>query len=165
MKTHKILKTYKLFKIKEGKLYPLYVGADKEVLKDRWLQSTCGKAVDETHVKARGCGGRLRMRSGWHSTLIPFTDWIGQKDEDGKLRQRPDTVWCECDVMGDEIEVSDRFGLLKVPEDKYYKFKTNTKQKDPWIISDWIFVRRILSHEEVKEICAAHGIEAQELAE
>ena len=82
------MKTYKLFRIRNGKLYPLYVEASREMIVGEWLNAGVGALVDETHVKASGCGGKLALRPGFHSTLVPFTDWIGKKMADGTLAQR-----------------------------------------------------------------------------
>jgi hypothetical protein len=156
--------TYKLFREKNGNLYPLYVNADDAIAVGEWLKSKPGTLVDDTHVKAKGCGGKLRLRSGYHSTMIPFTDWIGEKQPDGTLAQRKDCVWCECEVKGNEIESKTRTGYDIVPDNSYYFFKTNSKQVDPWIISDWIRVNRKLTNEEVAEICRANGVEPQKVA-
>lgn len=156
------MKTYKLFRIKDGKLYPLYVEANKEMKIGKWLSASVGEKVDETHVKAKGCGGKLSLRPGFHSTEIPFTNWIGKKMEDGTLAQRVDTVWCECEVDGKQIEVKEKNGLRELPNGWYY-FKTNSKQERPWIISDKIYINKILSNDEVKEICNSFGIEPQRL--
>ena len=153
--------TYKLFRIKDNKLYPLYVEVNREMKIGKKLKAQVGEKVDDTHVKARGCSGKLSLRPGFHSTLIPFTDWIGKKTDHG-LVQRKNTVWCECEVMGNEIEIKEKNGLRTLPKG-WYKFKTNSKQKDPWIISDNIIIRRILTNEEVKEICKGFGVEAQEI--
>lgn len=154
--------TYKLFRIKNNKLYPLYVEANREMEVGKWLKAECGKRVDETHVKASGCGGKLSLRPGFHSTTIPFTDWIGKKMPNGKLAQRPDTVWCECEVKGNQIECTSRNGFRELQNGWYY-FKTNSKQKDPWIISDKIKINRIINNQEVIEICKRNGIKAQPL--
>ena len=154
------MKTYKMFKVKGGKLYPLYVEAKREMPLGTLLQAHVGELVDETHVKASGCGGRLALRPGFHSTLIPYTDWIGKRAADGTLLQRADTVWCECQVFGEEQIVKDRWGLRTLPEGFYF-FRTNAKQRDPWVISRTLLIKRILSDSEVAAICKAHGIEAQ----
>lgn len=158
------MKTYKLFRVKGTKLYPLYVNATESIPIHKWIKSKPGELVDETHVKASGCGGKLSLRSGYHSTQIPFTDWIGKKQEDGSLAQRADTVWCECEIKGNEVESKTKNGYRIVPEDSYYFFKTNSKQERPWIISDWIRVVKILSNNEVAEICRENGIEPQKIA-
>ena len=157
------MRTYKLFRIKNGKLYPLYVEADREMPIGKWIQANVGEKADATHVKARGCGGKLSLRPGMHSTRIPFTDWIGKKQKDGTLAQKPDTVWCECEVEGDQLEVANRYGSRELLKGWYF-FKTNSKQKEPWIISDRIKINKILSHDEVADICRANGIEPQPLA-
>lgn len=157
------MKTYKLFRIKNGKLFPLYVEAKREMEIGKWLRANSGEKADETHVKATGCGGKLSLRPGFHSTNIPFTDWIGKKQADGTLSQRPDTVWCECEVNGKQLECTERNGFRELQNGWYY-FRTNSKQKDPWIISNKIKINRVLSREEVEEICKANGVVAQKMA-
>lgn len=155
--------TYKLFRVRNGKLFPLYVEASREMPVGEWLQAGIGALVDETHVKASGCGGKLSLRPGFHSTLVPWTNWIGKKMPNGTLAQREDTVWCKCIVRGKEHNVTERNGSRKLLRG-WYKFRTNAKQKDPWIISDELKIVRVLSRKEVETICRKHGIEAQEVA-
>ena len=76
----KIMKTYKMFRMKNNNLYPLYVEANRAMEIGVWLTAQVGEKVDETHVRANGCGGKLSLRPGFHSTTIPFTDWIGKRD-------------------------------------------------------------------------------------
>lgn len=152
--------TYKLFRMKQGRLYPLYVEANREMKIGEWISAQVGELVDDTHVKANGCGGRLSLRPGMHSTTVPYTDWIGKRDKDGTLIQRKDTVWCECEVAGKEIKVTERNGLRYIP-DGYYFYKTNARQKEPWIISNKLKIKRILTDDEVKAICEAKGLTAQ----
>lgn len=155
------MKVYKLFKIKNGKLYPLYVEAGREMPLGKWLSANVGTKVDETHVKAKGCGGKLSLRPGFHSTETPFTDWIGKKNANGVLAQRKDTVWCECEIKGKQLFVPDRYGSRRLLDGWYY-FKTNAKQKEPWIISNKIKINKILSNDEVDEICLSKGVSPQE---
>ena len=154
------MKTYKLFRIKNGKLYPLYVEADREIKIGEWLNARSGEKADDTHVKARGCGGKLSLRPGFHSTHIPCATWIGKRQSDGTLAQRSDTVWCECEVKGEQIECTSRNGFRELQSGWYY-FRTNSKQKNPWIISDVIKVVRILGNDEVANICIGLGVEPQ----
>lgn len=156
--------TYKLFRVKNDKLYPLYVEADREMPIGKWLHAGVGELIDATHVKANGCGGKLALRPGYHSTETPFTDWIGQKQPDGTLAQRPNTVWCECEVRGDELTVTDRYGSRELLNGWYY-FKTNSKQREPWIISNEIKINKILTDKEVDKLCRMKGIEPQKRAE
>ena len=154
------MRVYKLFKVKSGKLYPLYVEADREMELGKWLKAQIGELADETHVKAAGCGGKLSLRPGFHSTTVPFTDWIGKKMPDGKLAQRSDTVWCECELRGKEKTIKERNGSRGIVEG-YYKFRTNSKQKAPWLISSEIKINRVLTQDEVRNICMAKGIKPQ----
>ncbi|MCR5089012.1 MAG: hypothetical protein K6C08_05805 [Oscillospiraceae bacterium] len=149
--------TYKLFRIKNRRLYPLFVETDREMKIGEWLEAGIGEKADDTHVKSKL--GPLSLRPGFHSTQVPFTDWIGKRDGD-RLIQRKDTVWCECDVDGEQVEVKNRYGMRTVPKGWYF-FKTRPRQLFPWIISQRIFIRRVLDPEEVAEICRAHGVEPQ----
>ena len=45
--------------------------------------------------------------------------------------------------------------------DGYYLFRTNSKQKDPWIISKKLKINRILINDEVDEIYKANGVTPQ----
>ena len=155
------MKTYKLFRIRDGDLFPLYVEHRRKIETGVWLDAHIGTLADETHV--RGRTSILSLRPGWHSTEIPFTDWIGKRMPDGTLAQKLDTIWCECEVKGKQIETVDRNGLRTIPDGWYY-FRTNSRQERPWIISNKIKVNRKLTHEEVVEICAGFGIVAQKLA-
>ena len=94
--------TYKLFRLKGGKLYPLFVDTKQEMPPGEWLEAKVGELADASHVKSRL--GPLSLRPGFHSTEVPFTDWIGKREGD-RLVQRPDTVWCECKVTGEEEQV------------------------------------------------------------
>ena len=156
------MKTYKLFRLKGGKLFPLFVFANEEIKMGEWLTAKVGEKTDETHVKSRL--GALSLRPGWHSTMLPWTDWIGKRGSDGKLMRRKNTVWCECEVEGTEIKVIDRNGLREIPVGSFYYFRTNSKQQDPWIISHRIKVNKILTESEVNEICLTKGVTPQKIA-
>lgn len=155
------MRTYKLFRQKGGKLYPLFVETGREMEMGKWLDAAIGELADPAHVKSRL--GPLALRPGFHSTEVPFTDWIGKK-EGGRLVQRKDTVWCECEVSGREQTVNDRSGLKVLPSDWYY-YRTRPHQPFPWIISNRIRINRLLSHDEVEEICRANGVKAQAMEE
>ena len=148
--------TYKLFRIKDGKLFPLFVERSREMQMGVWHEAGIGPLVDETHVKSSL--GPLALRPGFHSTEVPFTDWIGKR-QGNKLVQRKDTVWCECEVDGDEVSAP-KGGLRTIPLGFYY-FRTKPNQPFPWIISKRIRINRILMHDEVERICRQHGGEAQ----
>ena len=69
--------TYKLFRQKGGKLYPLFVEVNREMPVGIWLEAGIGELADEGHVWSRL--GLLALRPGFHSTEVPFTDWIGKR--------------------------------------------------------------------------------------
>ena len=154
--------TYKLLRVRDGKLYPLFVESRRELTPQRWLKAEVGEMVDDNHIKSRL--GPLALRPGFHSCTVPFTDWIGKKGPDGELLQRTDTVWCECEVEGEKQIVTDRHGLRVLPSDWYY-FKTKSDQPFPWIISNRIYIRRLLGRYEVEKICLENGVKAQRMEE
>ena len=152
--------TYKLLRVRHGKLYPMFVERQRETPMGQWLKASIGELADSTHVKSPGIG-KLSLRPGWHSCTVPFTDWIGKK-QGGTLVQRKDTVWCECEVDGEQVFPTARNGLRTIPEGWYY-FRTKPGQPFPWIISDRIRINRILSRAEVEKLCRDHGVEAQRM--
>lgn len=174
-------KAYKLFRIKNGKLYPLYITANEETKMNEWLNAKIGEVTDDgKHVKSKL--GALALRPGWHLAFIPNSPWIGQKakDKDGNdvLLRKPDTVWCECEYS-DTIDYTDHVNELgrnkkgivipknammrDIPVNGFYKYKTNSNG-DVWIIAGAIKVNRILSDAEVDSICRENGIEPQKVA-
>lgn len=154
------MKTYKLLRIKKGILYPLYVDYSTPLPVGEWLTAKVGEKADDKHVKSRL--GKLSLRPGYHSTKVPFADWIGKRGADGKLYKAPDTVWCECSVCGDQITDIGSNGMREVPDGWYY-FKTNRAQPEPWIVSKHLRIDRILTDEEVDKICREYGWEPQPL--
>ena len=153
--------TYKLFRQKNGRLYPLFVNRKTEIQLNKWLTATIGELIDDNHVKSSL--GPLALRPGFHSTEVPFTDWIGSKGPDGKLYHKKNTVWCECEIEGNQEFPQNRNGKKELPSDWYY-YRTKAKQPFPWIISNRIKVKRILSHEETEQICQKYGIHAQPIS-
>lgn len=165
------MKVYKLFKTKNGKLYPLYIYANEEFRVNKWIKAKCGVATDDGRVKSKI--GKLSFRPGIHSCEIPFADHIGKRQVDGSLAQASDTVWCECEIkdkdytpLAKEIGngVSVKSCLKEIPKGGFYYFQTNPNARVKWIISGEIKINRILSNEEVIKICKEHGIKAQKVA-
>ena len=171
------MKAYKLFRIKNGKLYPLYVFANEEVPMGVRLDAKAGElSKDGKHVKSKL--GDLAYRPGWHSTDCPYAGHIGKRMPDGTLVQSKDTVWCEIEI-NDTIDYTPlarqngtnkkgkvnpiKCCLKELPIGGFYYFQTNPLAKARWIISGEIIVNRILSNEEVAAICNEHGIEPQQV--
>ncbi len=169
------MRGYKLFRISKkhpGKLYPMYVLSEKETKTGCWLQAECGEMTADGKVKSRN--GTLAYRPGWHLADLPIATHIGVK-ENGVIRyQRPDTVWCECEYS-DEIDYQDEAdqngrnaaGILipknaylkHIPENGYYRYKTSPHMLGDWAIAGAIFVKRILTDEEVDRILGENDLE------
>lgn len=182
---------YKVFyRGKDGKLYPPMVanpnGADTPV--GVWLNADAApmaglSKTGRPQVKAGGKGtqggsGSLAYRPGWHLGEIPYAIQFNRMDENGNKTLFPkDFVWAEVEYAADvdyqkeaEIEginANGKFqhslaGLKRVPEDGYYRYRTNPNPAtDPWIITGAMKVKRVLTNDEVDEIVRKAGREPQ----
>lgn len=167
---------YKLFKVyasKPGKLFPLYVNADKEVPVGEWLDAENGEMTNNGKVKSKL--GELCFRPGWHLSDYPIAVHIGMKNENGVIEfMKPDTVWCECsysDIINYQMEANkngtNKKGVLipknaylkNIPENGFYRYKTNPVQLGDWIIAGKIKVERVMTDEEVEEMLRKNGIQ------
>ena len=166
---------YKLFKVKRsqlGKIFPLYVYANEETRMNEWIQAKNGIITKNGKVKSKL--GELCFRPGWHLSDIPLATHIGVK-VDGVIKyMHPDEVWCEVEYS-DEIDYTDMVNqngiingkfipkkayMTKIPVNGFYRYKTNPNMTGDWIIAGAIKVNRILTDEEVKEICNRNGYES-----
>ena len=181
---------YKVFVLKDGKLYPPMVAnpnaADTPV--GIWLDADAAPVVGESktgrpQVKAGGKGtqggsGQLAYRPGWHLGEIPYALQFNRKDENGEKTLFPkDFVWAEVEYADDVDYQKDaeaegmtengKFnhalaGLKRVPENGSYRYRTNPNPKtDPWIITGAMKVNRILTPSEVDEMVREAGREPQ----
>lgn len=161
------MKAYKLFRIKNDKLYPLYVSTKEETPLGIWLEAQDGERTKDGKVKSKL--GKLSYRPGWHCADHPIAIHIGEKEN--KTDKLPsyrakDQVWAEVEVM-DDIDyqpLADTQGkcardkyLRYVPSRGYYKYKTNANMFGTWIIAGHIKVNRILTDAEVTAINAETG--------
>lgn len=164
---------YKLFKLKNGELHPLYIHTKQVIPIGEHLIAREGEKTPDGKVKSKL--GKLAYRPGWHLTEIPLADHIGKKDPTGtKLLQAKDSVWCEVE-FDDQIDYNmeaqamstqKRYQCLKkVPLNGFYWYTTNNKAKVRWLISGGIKVIRMMSNDEVAKICREHGFEPQEIQE
>ena len=169
-------KAYKLLTIKNGKLYPMYVYSNEETKPGEWLTAKDGERLPNGKVKART--GALAFRPGWHLAPVPNAPWIGMKTAEGNLVRRTDNVWCEVEYSTDTDYAQEahdngwlngkwayvRACLRHVPTDGFYRYRTNPFG-DEWIIAGNMKILRILSDEEVRQICFERGIVPQETEE
>lgn len=165
---------YKLFRTlrnKPGKLFPLYVYADKEVPIGEWVDAECGIITKNGNVKS--LLGPLAYRPGWHiNDGCPYVTHI-YSIHGGKKYQKDNTVWCEVEYS-DDIDYQEEANLAgtnkkgkiiprkaylkKIPENGCYHYKTSPSMYGEWIIAGCMKIVRVLSFEEVKELCAKHGL-------
>lgn len=163
-----MMRAYKLFRIRDGVLYPLYVHADTPTPIGEWLEAVPGERLPNGKVKSRL--GRLAYRPGWHCSPYPIATHIGSKanPRDAKPSYRPDDqVWAEVEVEDtvDWQAEANKQGncprdrqLRFVPLHGYYRYKTNPMMFGEWLIAGNIKVVRILTDAEVSEINAKIGV-------
>lgn len=174
---------YKVFKVKNGKLYPPMVanvnGEDTPV--GVWLDAEEGEfaglsKTGRMKVKSSG-GGTLAYRPGWHLGDIPLAKQFYRTNKETGEKEFPkDFVWAEVDYVAD-VDYQDEAmsygytpsgkfqhslaGLPKIPEGGYYRYRTNPNPDTvPWIITGAMKVKRLLDDKEVADILAKQGIEA-----
>ena len=152
---------YKLFNYKNGKLFPLYILTDEEVPIGKWLKAKSGPLTsDGKHVKGKMI---LAYRPGWHIAC--------NKPEASQIKAKPNQIWAEVEyndkndynteahengfLNGKFAEV--RACLKRIPKDGFYYYKTSVKQKEPWAITGEMRVVRLLTENEVKELCCVHS--------
>lgn len=164
------MKAYKLYRIKKGKLFPLYIGTEEEMPMGVWIGAKAPAKTERGKVMSKL--GELAYRPGFHSCALPLADHIGKKVMvDGKveLHQKPDTVWCEVE-LSDMDYTPQAMQQGKHPRDwcfrevthgGYYRYKTRADAKVDWFISGEIKVNRILSGEEVDRLCMEAGLKPQ----
>lgn len=184
----KTLTGYKVFVVKNGKLYPPMVAnpdaADTPV--GVWLNADIGAQAPDSktgrkQVKAGGKGtqggsGSLAFRPGWHLGETPLaTQFDRTNPETGKRELFPENfVWAECEIAADKnyqeeamsygYTKSGKFqhslaGLPKLPVDGYYKYRTNPNPDTvPWLITGAMKVNRLLDDAEVNRILESKGL-------
>ena len=184
----KTLTGYKVFVVKNGKLYPPMVAnpdaADTPV--GVWLNADIGAQAPDSktgrkQVKAGGKGtqggsGSLAFRPGWHLGETPLaTQFDRTNPETGKRELFPENfVWAECEIAADKnyqeeamsygYTKSGKFqhslaGLPKIPVDGYYKYRTNPNPDTvPWLITGAMKVIRLLDDAEVNRILESKGL-------
>ena len=94
-----MMKAYKLFRKKNGNIYPLYVLANEPTPIGVWLEAKSGERTAKGKVKSRL--GELAYRPGWHCSERPVALHIGEKanpkDRLPSFRAE-NQVWCEVEV-------------------------------------------------------------------
>ena len=185
---------YKVFVLKDGKLYPPMVanpdGAETPV--GVWLDADAAPIAGESktgrpQVKQGGKGtqggsGKLAYRPGWHLGVVPYAIQFNRKDADGNKTLFPKNfVFAEVEYAADVdyqeearqegINPSGKYqhslaGLKHLPTDGYYMYRTNPNpETDPWVITGAMKVNRILTRAEQAELVKNAGREPQQIQE
>lgn len=185
---------YKVFVLKDGKLYPPMVanpdGAATPV--GVWLDADAAPIAGESktgrpQVKQGGKGtqggsGRLAYRPGWHLGVVPYAIQFNRKDAEGNKTLFPKNfVFAEVEYAADVdyqeearqegINPSGKYqhslaGLKHLPTDGYYMYRTNPNPKtDPWVITGAMKVNRILTRKEQADLVSKAGREPQQIQE
>lgn len=174
----KSVKAYKLFRVdpkQPGKLFPLFVNADKPIETKKWIDAEVGPQTESGKVKSKL--GPLAYRPGWHSGDLPVATHIGAKSDPSLIKpdRRPSNqVWAEVSVPNDvdwQSEANKR-GMNKqgklvpvkahitdqLPVGGHYRYKTNPNMTGNWLISGSMKVNRVLPDEEVERINKRAGV-------
>ena len=161
---------YKLFRYKDGKFFPLYVLANEEVPLGEWLEAKEGNRTQKGKVKSKL--GELAYRPGWHiCDGVPYVEHIYTK-HNGRKYLKEGTVWCEVEYKtdhdyGDTAKENGwkngkwaavRAQLDYIPVGGFYKYKTSPQMFGEWVIAGEMKVNRIMSDEEVVEMCESEGL-------
>ena len=185
---------YKVFVLKDGKLYPPMVanpdGAATPV--GVWLDADAAPIAGESktgrpQVKQGGKGtqggsGKLAYRPGWHLGVVPYAIQFNRKDADGDKTLFPKNfVFAEVEYAADVdyqeearqegINPSGKYqhslaGLKHLPTDGYYMYRTNPNpETDPWVITGAMKVNRILTRAEQADLVSKAGREPQQIQE
>ena len=185
---------YKVFVLKDGKLYPPMVanpnGAATPV--GVWLDADAAPIAGESktgrpQVKQGGKGtqggsGKLAYRPGWHLGVVPYAIQFNRKDAEGNKTLFPKNfVFAEVEYAADVdyqeearqegINPSGKYqhslaGLRHLPTDGYYMYRTNPNpETDPWVITGAMKVNRILTRAEQAELVKNAGREPQQIQE
>lgn len=183
---------YKVFVLKDGKLYPPMVANPngEATPVGIWLDADAAPVAGVTktgrqQVKAGGKGtqggsGKLAYRPGWHLGEIPYALQFNRMNpETGQRELFPaNFVWAEVEYANDVdyqeeamsygMNASGKFqhslaGLPRLPENGSYRYRTNPDPNtDPWVITGAMKVNRILKPSEVDAMVEAAGREPQQ---
>lgn len=181
---------YKVFVLKNGKLYPPMVANPngEETPVGVWLDADAAPIAGQSktgrnQVKAGGKGtqggsGKLAYRPGWHLGEIPYALQFNRIDENGNKELFPaNFVWAEVEYANDidyqeeamsyGINSNGKFqhslaGLPRIPVNGSYRYRTNPNpETDPWIITGAMKVKRLLTPTEVDNMVKLAGKKPQ----
>lgn len=150
----KTKKGYKLFECKDGKLYPLFIGKDKETKIGEWIPAE--------FIPTKG----FSTRPGWHIGDMPDAPWLKSYNgtDKGYYKSRfsnGQRVWCEVEwnCTNDYSEYVQTLPKKQmsneIPKNGYYLFRE--AGRGVWSITSDIKVIRVIDERERQEILKAMG--------
>ena len=161
---------YKMCRVKNGKIYPMFVDANTPFEMGVWNFAIEGERNAVGKVKSR-LGG-LCYRPGLHLSVAPYAPHIGKKVGKTIAYMHDDCVWVECEIV-DEVDYtpiarmngmrngkfnSNAAYLKYIPENGFYWFNTNPNAYIDWLITGAMKPLRILNDAETAIICQKMGI-------
>ena len=178
---------YKVFWLKDGKLYPPMVqnpdGKDTPV--GEWLTAEVGKQAVPTKTGrpqvetggefAHANKGHVSLKPGFHISDLPEATQFNKTNPfTGKKELFPmELVWAEVEFSKDKNYQEEAYknginsngnyvhalaGMDRVPENGFYRYRTNPDPNTPeWNISGKMKVLRVLSRYEVDKILIDNG--------
>lgn len=177
----KTVNAYKLFRTKANDpdtLYPLFVNADKPVLKDEWIPAEVGEPASQNSDKVKSLLGPLAYRPGWHAGDVPVATHIGKGGKPPVYRPSEHT-WAEVqfpnDVdwqtlanergMNNKGVIVPKFAHItdQLPEGGFYRYKTSPNMTGQWLIGGSMKLGKHLTDDEVKAINEASGLGVEDL--
>lgn len=159
------MKAYKLFRVKNDQLYPLYVFANEPLPLGVWIDAKAGERTANGKVKSKI--GALAYRAGFHACEYPVATHIGGKSSPDLKKpdyRKDDQVWCEVEFdttidYQPEADASPRGCITdRVPLNGFYFFQTNAQAVCRWLIGGTMRINRILSDDEVISINNTVGL-------
>ena len=133
------------------------------------VNAECGERV-ENKVKSKL--GLLAFRPAWHLCDIPLAVHIGVKGDSGNIEyMNPEHVWCEVSYKDnvDYQTLANERGMINgkfvpkkayldyVPVNGFYKYKTSPNQLGEWIMAGEIFIHKVMTDEEVRNVLIENG--------
>lgn len=172
---------YKVFVLKDGKLYPPMV-ANPDGAPIAGESKTGRPQVKQGGKGTQGGSGKLAYRPGWHLGIVPYAIQFNRKDAEGNKTLFPKNfVFAEVEYAADVdyqeearqegINPSGKYqhslaGLKHLPTDGYYMYRTNPNpETDPWVITGAMKVNRILTRAEQADLVSKAGREPQQIQE
>ena len=151
----KTITGYKLFRLKNGNLYPLFIGKNKPTPAGSWIPAE--------HIATKG----FAERPGWHAGVLPMAPHLRTKEN----KIASDRVWAEVELPADvdyqpQADASRTRDIRgEVPVNGFYRFKTNKMQGGAWIIGGALKIVRVLTDDEVSAILTQAGYPEDAIAE